>query len=214
MPEYRLSVFLYGSSFIAFAAATLDLGQVLARGPQDTAKGIGLDTVAGFIYTREVFLALAVGSLDLFFWKLVAQSPRDEIPSQVNSSARNMKGSQHTHSASWNYWGTIGIILKWGSLSALLSVPLLQILWRTMLGQRKYGCIYVAETIIQTSVTFVFVLKLMLNVYSSTQVWWRAFRLHAIPIAALFIGAGLGIGNIIVCELASHICQLTSINGS
>ncbi|KAH9486794.1 hypothetical protein JR316_0000859 [Psilocybe cubensis] len=187
-----LSIFLYGTSFIAFAAATLDLGQVLARGPQDTAKGIGLDSVVGFIYAREVFLALSVGSLDLFFWKLVAQSPREEL-SLVGSKDRSQ-----IHSASWNYWGAIGTVLKWGSLSALLSVPLLQILWRTMSGQRKYGCIYIAETIIQTSITFVFVLKLMLNVYSSTRTWWDAFKFQIVPVAALFIGAGLGVGNIIM----------------
>lgn len=193
----RLSVFLYGSSFLAFAAATFDLGQVLCRGPQDTARGVGLDTVTGFIYAREIFLALSIGLLDLFFWRLVAHCPQGEVGPRLTFSQRN----KVSHSASWNRWGFTGLILKWSSLAALLAVPLLQILWRLITGQRRYGSIYVADSTIQTSIMVTFVLKFLLNIYISPKDTWPAFRSYMVPIFALLIGTGLGVANFVTCEL-------------
>ncbi|KDR85130.1 hypothetical protein GALMADRAFT_131864 [Galerina marginata CBS 339.88] len=192
-----LSIFLYGSSFLAFVAATLDLGQVLARGPQNVAKGFGLNSVAGFLYSREVFLSLSVGFLDLFFWKLVARCPREEYVTKANPLGDGRR-RKHPHSASWNRWGLIGMALKWTSLAALLSIPLLQILWRLMPGQRKYGSIYVAETTVQTSLMAIFILKLLLNVSICPSSRWQALRTYMAPISALAVGVGIGIGNLVV----------------
>ncbi|KAF8973895.1 hypothetical protein BDZ97DRAFT_403720 [Flammula alnicola] len=196
-----LSLFLYGSSFLAFAAATFDLGQVLARETHnDTATGIGLNTIAGVIFSREIFLSLSVLLLDLFFWTLVARCPRGECTERSNElSTDRRRRLPSMHSASWNRWGLIGTILKWGSLAALLSVPLLQMLWRLLPGQRKYAAIYVAESTIQTSITAIFILKFFLNVYiSPLDYWWHAFRIYIVPITSLIIGVALGIGNLIV----------------
>ncbi|KAF4623591.1 hypothetical protein D9613_001926 [Agrocybe pediades] len=188
-----LSVFLYGSSFLAFAAATFDLGQVLSRGPQNTANCAGLDTVTAFIYAREVFLSLSIGLLDLFFWRLVAHCPQSEVISQPTVSQRG----KAVHSASWSRWGLVGSILKWTSLAALLSVPLLQILWRLLPEQRKYGSIYVADSTIQTSIMVIFILKFILNIVISPNDLWSAFRAYMVPIGALVLGTGLGIANFV-----------------
>ncbi|CAA7266572.1 unnamed protein product [Cyclocybe aegerita] len=193
-----LSVFLYGSSFLAFAAAILDLSQVLARGTENAARGVGLDTVTGFIYAREVFLSLSIGFLNLFFWKLVARCPKDECAPNVNELSTSRKRPK-IHSASWNRWGPVGTLLKYGSLGALLAVPLLQMLWRLMPNERKYGSIYVAESTVQTTVTIIFILKFILNVYiSPLDSWWLAFRPYAVPILALVIGTTLGVGNLVL----------------
>ncbi|KAJ3517385.1 hypothetical protein NLJ89_g547 [Agrocybe chaxingu] len=193
-----LSVFLYGSSFLAFAAAILDLSQVLARGTENAARGVGLDTVTGFIYAREVFLSLSTGFLNLFFWKLVARCPKDECPPNVNELSTSRKQPK-MHSASWNRWGPVGTLLKYGSLGALLAVPLLQMLWRLMPNERKYGSIYVAESTVQTTVTIIFILKFILNVYiSPLDSWWLAFRPYVVPILALVIGTTLGVGNLVL----------------
>lgn len=196
---------------MAFAAATLDLAQVLIR--NNTTQGVGLDAsaVAGFIDSREVFLSLSVAFLNLFFWTLVARCPRGEYVDKSNDLSTGRSRKPSMHSASWNRWGLIGSILKWTSLAASLTAPLLQMVWRLMPGQRKYSSIYVAESTIQTSVTAVFILKFVLNIYiSPLDNWWHAFRNYLVPITALVIGTGLGIGNLILCKLL--IFLLTTAN--
>lgn len=180
---------------------------MLTRSPRNNTVG----AVAGFIYSREVFLSLSIGFLDLFFWTLVARCPRGEYVDKSNdlSTARNRKPSMH--SASWNRWGLIGSILKWTSLAASLTVPLLQMVWRLMPGQRKYSSIYVAESTIQTSVMAAFILKFVLNIYTSPlDHWWYAFRNYLVPITALVIGTGLGIGNLILCKLLAFLSTMAN----
>jgi hypothetical protein len=183
---------------MAFVAATLDLSQVISRGP---ANGTVLQSVTALISAREICLAISIFFLDLFFWMLVACCPRKECsdkPSEL-STQRNPAG--RPHSASWNRWGLMGILLKWSTLAALISVPLLQMVWRLIPTQRKYGSVYVAESTIQTSVMAIFILKFILNILISPLAnWWRALQLYSVPIAALVIGAGLGIGNLTVCK--------------
>ncbi|KAF8167965.1 hypothetical protein B0H34DRAFT_683800 [Crassisporium funariophilum] len=194
-----LSMFLYGSSLLAFAAATLDLSQVLARGRSNAAKGIGLNDVLGLIFAREIFLALSLASLNLFFWTLVAQCPRGERPAVKSDLPMDNRRGMSLHSASWSRWGYFGTILKWGSLGALLSVPLLHVLWIFLPAQRKYAAIYVAESTLQTTLLAVFILKLLLNIYiSPVGPSWNAFGANFAPISALVIGLGIGVGNLIL----------------
>jgi hypothetical protein len=97
----------------------------------------------------------------------------------------------------------MGSFLKWSTLAALISVPLLQMVWRLMPNQRKYTPIYVAESTIQTSVTAIFILKFILNItISPLDNWWKALQFYSVPMAALVIGIGLGIGNLTVFAFA------------
>ena len=193
-------VCLYGSSFLAFVAATLDLSQVLIRKQQNPTVTLG--TIAGFIQAREVFLSLSVFFLDLFFWYLVAHCPRGEMIGNTSVlSTKYSRARPSMHSASWNRWGVVGIVLKYGSLAALLSVPLLSLVWRLMPTQRTYSSTYIAQSIIQTTVTGVFLLKLLLNVSISPQNhWWLALLSYTIPIISLLIGISLAVGDVVLCE--------------
>lgn len=187
---------------MAFVAATLDLSQVISRGPQDTANGISLQSVTALIYAREICLAISVFFLDLFFWLLVARCPRKECNDRRSELSTQPNRGAKPHSASWNRWGIMGAVLKWCTLAALISVPLLQMVWRLIPNQRRYSTVYVAESTIQTSVTAIFILKFILNIAISPLVnWWKALQLYSVPMAALVIGVGIGIGNLAVCEL-------------
>jgi hypothetical protein len=206
---YRLRLsfagYLFASSFLAFAAAVLDLSQLLARGNVNTDKEVGLDTVSGFINAREIFLALSVGFIYILFWTLVAQCP----PEESTRLLACIKGRHDpSHSASWHRWGLIGISLKWISLLASISIPLLQMLWRIVISQRKYGNLYVAESTIETVVSAIFILKLLLNIYlCPLSSRWRSSGRYVTSIFSLIISAGLGVGNLIICEqpvLSTH----------
>ncbi|KAF9056304.1 hypothetical protein BJ165DRAFT_1432493 [Panaeolus papilionaceus] len=193
-----ISVFLYGSSFLAFAAATLDLGQILARGSENAAKDISLDNITALLFAREILLALSLSFLNIFFWMLVAECPNEERIFNSNDSM-SATSQQSMHSASWGRWGPVGTVLKWFSLVALLSVPLLQALWRLVPSQRRYSTLYVAESTVQTTICLIFILKLFLNIYLSTlPTWWHSFRPCIPAFLALTFGASLGIGNLII----------------
>jgi len=206
---YRLcrsfASYLFVSSFLAFAAAVLDLSQILACGDVHTDKEVG---VSGFINTREIFLALSVGFIYILFWTLVAQCPPEESTRLLVGIKRQHDARGPSHSASWRRWGFIGITLKWISLLASISIPLLQILWRIVISQRKYGNLYVTESTIETVVSAMFILKLLLNIYlCPLPSRWRSSGRYVTYIFSLIISAGLGVGNLIICEqpvLSTH----------
>lgn len=190
--------YLFASSFLAFGAAVLDLSQILARGDVNTDKD-GLATVSGFFNAREIFLALSVGFIYILFWTLVAQCPPEESSRLLVDIKGRHDARDPLHSASWRRWGFIGITLKWISLLASISIPLLQILWRIVISQRKYGNLYVAESTIETVVSAIFILKLLLNIYSSPlSSRWRSSGRYVTSIFSLIISAGLGVGNLII----------------
>lgn len=160
--------YLFASSFLAFGAAVLDLSQILARGDVNTDKD-GLATVSGFFNAREIFLALSVGFIYILFWTLVAQCPPEESSRLLVDIKGRHDARDPLHSASWRRWGFIGITLKWISLLASISIPLLQILWRIVISQRKYGNLYVAESTIETPVII------------SLAVIWKICDIHILP---------------------------------
>src|ERR1700761_7072850 len=106
---------------IDFIAALLDLTQLLMRG-RDVQTGQGISgQVAALITSREVALSLSPGLIFLFFWFFVAVPPRGELerPFGDRSYSRalgiiNYRGAYH--SARWDRWGFVGIILQWGLL--------------------------------------------------------------------------------------------------
>lgn len=193
--------YLFASSLLAFAAAILDLSQILARGDVNTDKEVGLDRVSGLINAREIFLALSVGFIYILFWTLVAQCPPGESTRLLVDINGRHRARDPSHSASWRRWGFIGITLKWISLLASISIPLLQMLWRIVTSQRKYGNLYVAESTIETVVSAIFILKLLLNIYlCPLPSRWRSSGRYVTSIFSLIISAGLGVGNLIICE--------------
>ncbi|KAF8642301.1 hypothetical protein AX16_009571 [Volvariella volvacea WC 439] len=190
-------VFLYTSSFFAFAGAIFDLSQVLSRGRVNANNNLDLESVSGLIAAREIALALSVGSVHLFLWKFVAQCPQGEAAVPAESRNRSYNPRTDGHSASWNRWGILGVILKWFLLIIIFAIPILQIVWR-LLATPLSGSIYVAETTIQVVASAIFILKLILNIsLSPITPWWKPIRTYLPVFLSLFISLAIGIENLL-----------------
>lgn len=146
---------------------------------------------------------MSVGFTYLLLWTYVSQCPLGEKPVTNENRETRHDPKFHSHSASWERWGTVGVVLKWATLGLSISIPLLQIIWRIMGpgAQRTYGPVYVAESTIEIVTSALFILKLLLNIsLSPLTPWWRPLRSHAAPILALLLSLTVGIGNTLLCE--------------
>ncbi|KAF5375116.1 hypothetical protein D9758_000144 [Tetrapyrgos nigripes] len=193
-----LAILIYLATFLAFLAGILDLIQILARGPVNIDKGLGIDTsITVVMNTREVLLSLGRGAIFLFFWQFIAEKPRGEPPPNPMLATNNRTSygpRDDTHSASWRRWGVLGWILQYGLLLASVSIPVLQIIWRII----NSDTIYVVESTIEVIVTGLFLLKVFLNIFLSPLTpWWKPFRFYMIPILALLFNLALSIGNLL-----------------
>ncbi|KAK0233264.1 hypothetical protein IW262DRAFT_1329465 [Armillaria fumosa] len=189
------SLYLYLSALLAFTASVFDLSQLLARGSFNVVRGYAADSVRGLINTREVSLALSVGFRFMFFWTFVAERPRGEPPPILGKAEYVPR--YHAHSASWQRWGYLGFILKWGLLALTVAIPIMQIIWRIV--QRQVGLIYTVESTIEVVASSLFILKLFLNVFlSSLNPWWLWVISYLGPIVALLISLGIGIGQLVL----------------
>ncbi|KAF7303224.1 hypothetical protein MKEN_01286200 [Mycena kentingensis (nom. inval.)] len=191
------TVWLYTSSLMAFGAGILDLSQILIRGATQTNAGLGLDDVTGIVNTREVGFALAFGFRYLYLWAYVAQRPRYEPrpTTQIEPLLTNK-----LHSASWERFGVSGLVAKFLLLGAVISIPILQILWRILTGN---SAVYIAESTMQIAVSVIFMGKLLLNLFLSTVgPWWRPFVPYLVPMLALLISTGIGTGSVLVFKFS------------
>ncbi|KAK0478529.1 hypothetical protein IW261DRAFT_1483904 [Armillaria novae-zelandiae] len=189
------SLYLYLSALLAFTASIFDLSQLLARGSFNVVRGYDAGSVRGLINTREVSLALSVGFRFMFFWTFVAERPRGEPPPILGKAEYVPR--YHAHSASWQRWGYLGFILKWGLLALTVAIPIMQIIWRIV--QRQVGLIYTVESTIEVVASSLFILKLFLNVFlSPLNPWWLWVISYLGPIVALFISLGIGIGQLVL----------------
>ncbi|KAF7347617.1 hypothetical protein MVEN_01518600 [Mycena venus] len=194
------AIYLYTSSLFAFVAAILDLSQVLLRGETNTDKGLALNTVTGLIDTREVGLALSFGFRYLYLWEFVAQRPRYEP--RPRTQVDPLFSEKYYHSASWERWGALGFVLKYALLGSVISIPILQIIWRIAEGT-GFSTVYIAESTVQIAVSVLFIAKLMLNLFLSTVApWWRPFIPYLVPIMALMISTGIGTGNLLLFKFS------------
>ncbi|KAJ7675359.1 hypothetical protein B0H17DRAFT_133913 [Mycena rosella] len=185
------AIYLYTSSLLAFGAAILDLTQILLRGTTNTDEGLATGTVTGIINTREVGLALAFGFRFLYLWAFVAQRPRYEPRQTTQESSFEVP----YHSGSWERWGAPGLVLKYALLGSVISIPVLQIIWRIATG---FSAVYVAESTVQIAVSVLLIAKIMLNLFLSTVgPWWRPFTPYIVPVIALLISTGIGAGNLL-----------------
>ncbi|KAJ7897123.1 hypothetical protein B0H14DRAFT_3425170 [Mycena olivaceomarginata] len=187
------AIYLYTSSLLAFIAAILDLSQIILRGVTATDDGLNLNAVTGLINTREVGLGLSFFFRFLYLWEFVAQRPRYEPRQRTDIDP--FSDEKAYHSASWERWGALGFVLKYALLGSVISIPILQIVWRIATG---YSAVYVADSTIQIAVSALFIAKLMLNLFLSTVgPWWRPFLPYLVPIIALMISTGIGAGNLL-----------------
>ncbi|GLB36284.1 hypothetical protein LshimejAT787_0305720 [Lyophyllum shimeji] len=193
-----IAVYLYASSFTAFAAGIFDLGHVLVRGRGSSANGAGDDTASGLVTAREVSLALSLGFNFIFLWNLVAQCPRNEQGAPPVALNSNLDPMAYIHSASWKRWGLMGLFLKYSLLGLSFSIPILQIVWRISPPTVRFGTVYIAEATIEVVVSALFILKIFLNIFLSPLTpWWRPLQSNIAPLFALSISSGLGLGNLV-----------------
>ena len=109
------------------------------------------------------------------------------------------------HCASWERWGYVGIALKWASLITCFLIVTLQMVWRLTKKHNLYGDLYVASATLETAISIVFVLKLILNSYLAAPKSRRQVLLgYTAPVLAFVLSAGIGIGNLVVCKSLSH----------
>lgn len=199
----RTALYLCTASLLLFIAAILDLGRLFIRGPRQVSSNVDLNVVTGFIVSREVGLGLSYGFLYLFVWKAVAQCP--------DSERRKLGRQSQPHSASWARWGFVGTVLKWSTLLLIVLIPLLQIVWRIVDAQRRYGNIYIAESTLEIVASTIFILKICLNVLVSPSTsWWIPFKSYLGLVLGLIITAAMGVGNLVTCMRISSVVLVSS----
>ncbi|THH26589.1 hypothetical protein EUX98_g7595 [Antrodiella citrinella] len=185
------SACLHTSAFAAFIAGILDLSQVLLRSGVKADPVAHWNTVEGLITTREIFLALSIGLRFGFLWFFVSLPPLGENGSKSGSM----------HSACWEKWGILGMLLKWALTLLCVAVPLLQILYRTVDALGNFGPVYEVECTVEIVISACFILKLILNGYllviSSPRgsLRWKPCLAYVPVVLALCINATLGAGN-------------------
>ncbi|KAJ4494392.1 hypothetical protein C8R41DRAFT_919356 [Lentinula lateritia] len=194
-----LSIYLYSTALFSFVAAVIDLAQLLVRGSVKVNMNTGITSgVTALINTREVGLSIAIGLRFLFFWAFVAERPRGEPPPTIDLSDPRVYvyHAQNSHSAEWERWGYLGIFLKWLILASVISIPILQIIWR--IAARHFGVVYMVESTIEILISALLLLKMILNVFlSPVSPWWKPLRFYIAPLIALLINLGIGIGELV-----------------
>jgi hypothetical protein len=189
-------VYLFGSALIAFIAAVLDLGQVLARGVVDTNLGTDMSSVKPLIIVREFGFAISVGLRFLFFWTIVADRPAHESCDEDGH-----------HSGSWERWGLGGHVLKWGLLLISNAIPILQVVWRVDGTFSNFNPLYDTESSMEIVASALFICKLLLNISISPLVpRWKVLRRYLPLILALAFSTTVAVGNVICCAYTWFLC--------
>ncbi|KAI0778048.1 hypothetical protein BD413DRAFT_465133 [Trametes elegans] len=185
---------LHLSALAAFLAALFDLSQILIRGSVAMNQNLDAGGVAGLITAREVFYGFANGLRLFFYWGFVASIPLGEtIP----------EGSM-IHSASWQRWGILGMLLKWSTLLLVILSTIFQLIYRQIQAFEKIGAIYEAAGTLDIIVSAVFILKLLLNTWArfsvgtNTPSKGQMLVQYAPVIVALLFSFWIAIGNVIL----------------
>jgi hypothetical protein len=193
--SFRAPFLLLASVLFTFFAAILDLAR-LSLGHDDKSKIIRNDTLRiqrQLRMAREVLSSFASCLRFLYFWAFVAQPPLCE---------RGTGSFLLLHSGSWLRWGMTGTVLRWTTLLASLSILVLQIIWRLVLGPHKLGPVYSVESALEITASVIYIVKLFLNstlveMVCRRETLWQ----YSAALFALLINLGLGLGNLLLCEL-------------
>lgn len=116
------------------------------------------------------------------------------------------------HSGSWLHWGLTGTVLRWSTLVASLSILVLQALWRLVPSLDRFGPVYDVESALEITASGIYIIKLILNALivdesCQRQTLWQ----YSTAFFALVINAGIGIGNLLRCELFLRNIEILSI---
>lgn len=73
--------------------------------------------------------------------------------------------------------------------------------WRLIPQQRKLAAVYVAAATLQSTLTAVFFLKVLLNIYASPiRPLYRPLRTNSALLVSLAVGMSISIGNLMLCR--------------
>ncbi|KAI0348660.1 hypothetical protein BDW22DRAFT_116634 [Trametopsis cervina] len=181
---------LFLSIWMAFIAAILDLVETLNRGDIATSDA---NKYLGLTISREIAYSLSFGLRYIWFWGFVASRP----------PAAPFYDDTCVHSGSWHRWGLFGHMLKWIVLLGSLAIASLQAVYRVYTPAMSDGPVYDVEGTIQIVLTFLFILKLFMNIYlvsldAPRTSSWRSTLLHYLPVLlALLVNLGIAIGNML-----------------
>lgn len=201
----RSAVSLYFSVLLAFVAVVLDLGRTLAN-------GMAMDTTflanEPAIKTREVLFALSIGFRLLFYWTYVAEPSRKDPSAMSTRSVPKIKlltleCAHEPHSGNWMRWGFPGKLLGVGLLVAIIIITTLQIVWRVAPQFHQYSNVYATDAALELLVSFLLLLKLLLNTLSlntPNNMTVHTFRECLAPVSGLLLNIAIGVGNLLYCE--------------
>lgn len=181
------------SIFVAFIGAILDLAQVLARGKRSATAVQNVNPFLALMIAREIAYALSFGLRFLFFWGFVACPPLGQSDREKDDM----------HSGSWGRWGITGHFLRWTLLIATVAITALQVILRVYTPLQQVTALFSAEGALESSVSAIFILKIFLNMYLAaldsygTMSRLRLLLRYAPALFALFLSAGIGVGNVL-----------------
>jgi hypothetical protein len=194
---------LFASALLAFVAVVVDLGKILA---DETARGTTLAASLPGIRAREILLALSIGFRFLFYWSYVAEPPRKYLSAAPFKFRIKSESTHEPHSASWTRWGWPGKFLGVSLLAAIVIITALQIVWRVDHQFHQYSSVYATDAALELLVSFLFLLKLLLNtvtVDSPDNMPVHTFKECLAPICGLLVNITIGVGGLLLCELSS-----------
>ncbi|KAF7784432.1 hypothetical protein Agabi119p4_597 [Agaricus bisporus var. burnettii] len=189
------TLYLGVGTLLLFISAILDLGQLLDL--QSFSVDKGKVDVSGLIVAREVGLSLAYGFVFLFAWKAVAQRRELERPASENAL-------QLFHNARW--LKLVRTRVRWITLILVISIPLLQVLWRIVPSQRQYGGLYIVENALELVTSIILIVEIILNVLVSLPASsWLPFQRCFGLVLALVTTAAVGIGNLVTFAFSEMV---------
>lgn len=200
---YRVVGCLHGAVLAAFIAGILDLVEVLCRRRQTDETVLNNNPLLALTISREIAYALSFGLRFLFFWAYAGCPPPKDV-----------KSSGTMHCGSWSRWGLFGHILRWSLLVAVVAIASLQVTYRIYTPLRQIDLLHQIEGVVEVSVSAVFILKLLLNVYlanldsAGTISRLNVLLCYSPMIIALSMSVAIGAVDVIQCEWQSSHVQL------
>ena len=201
----RSAVSLFFSALLAFIAAVLDLGKTLADG---MAMDTTFVTSGHVIRAREVLFALSIGFRFLFYWSYVAEPSRKDLSAAATQRVQRIgflffEYTHETHNESWRRWGFPGKLVGAGLLVAIIIITALQIVWRVVPQFHQYSNVYATDVALELLVSFLFLLKLLLNAVTLNSVdsmLVHTFSECLAPIFGLLVNIAIAVGDLLYCE--------------
>ncbi|KAF8328803.1 uncharacterized protein EI90DRAFT_3125548 [Cantharellus anzutake] len=194
------------SGLLSFLGSIIDLISLVVLSNDD----LTVSNLAS-VTAREMLFSASVALRFLFFWVLVALPARGEVWRSFSTTgwaegSFNLS-SDDMHSGSWARWGMIGLFIKYFMLTTVVTVGVLQVIWRVEFTFRASSAItpFTASAILEIVTTIVLALKLLGNLTFVAPELRKMNILDHIPLlSAMAISIGIGIGGLVVARFSEY----------